>query len=450
MFLTIATTHNPATDLGYLLHKHPGKMHSKISSQGINYCFFSEVSEERCKACLLMDIAPRHLFKSKLEARFNIVNYNPYVNVRPYLASSLMSVAIAEMFGTAMNGRSKERQSLADTQIPLEAEISVLSCQEGPEFIKKLFEPLGYEVNIAPIMLDSQFADWGPSPYFYLKLKGTKRLSELLRQLYILIPVCDNFKHYWIDFAEQEKIVRMGEGWLPQHPMVSEITYRSLKHLKSLSQQALAQLLIGEANTGTEILGIENQSRPVRLNEQRMQAVAGELIKCGVKTLIDLGCGEGRFLETLIGFNQFQKIKGMDVSIQVLERASLLLNKSKVELIHGSLNYLDARTQGFDACVLMEVIEHFDPLRLPEVAHNIFGFIKSPVVIVTTPNREFNSKFATGGLRHSDHRFEWSRTEFQRWCECIGAKYVYQFRISFIGEVDSVLGGSSQMGVFTL
>jgi 3' terminal RNA ribose 2'-O-methyltransferase Hen1 len=397
-----------------------------------------------------MDIQLVHRYGSKKENAAG-VNYNPYVNERPFLASSLMSVAIAELFGTAMNGRSKERQTLADTPISLEAEISILPCKEGAEFIKNLFEPLGYEVIVNAIDLDTKFPEWGVSPYYHLRIKGVKKISELLRHLYVLIPVCDNFKHYWIDFTEQEKLIRLGEGWLPGHPLVAEITRRSMKHIKSLSQQALEQLLMGEAELAPKTNGVQGDKISLSLNQQRMQAVTEELVSQNVKSVLDCGCGEGKFIEMLLSNKHaFQQIKGMDVSIKDLEQAASRIGEKRgISLIHGSLNYLDARTKDFEACVLMEVIEHFDPMRLPEVEKNIFSFIQAPLVIVTTPNREFNSNFVKKGFRHTDHRFEWNRAEFQQWCETISQKFRYQFKIKYIGALHPELGAPTQMGVFT-
>ena len=458
MYLSISTTHKPATDLGFLLHKNPDKVHTKIGSQGMNYCFFPIATEDHCTACLVLDIPITHEYRKKMANPR--LNYNQYVNDRPYVTSSLMSGAIADMFGTALNGRSKSRQELAETEIPLEIEISVVNCEDGETFIRSMLEPLGYDVAVQCFPLDEAHPEWGMSPYFNLKLTTKKRLSEMLRQLYVLLPVFDNFKHYWIDFAETDKLLRMGEGWLANHPMAKVITQRSLKHLKSLADETLEQLLVIEPDLQIESRrrGIEEQAeRKIGLNEQRLITVAQELAKCGAKSVLDLGCGEGKLLEKLIPNIKFEKIVGIDVGIKDLERATQKLEKfkaverfnAKFKIYHGSLNYYDSRTVGFDASVLLEVIEHIDPIRLDAVTKNIFEKIGSRTIILTTPNREFNIRFVDRGFRHPDHRFEWNRDEFQKFCESMKEKYNYSYEIKFIGEVDPELGGPTQMGVFT-
>jgi 3' terminal RNA ribose 2'-O-methyltransferase Hen1 len=464
MYLAISTTHFPATDLGFLLHKNPDSFLSKQSNQATLNCFFSEASAHRCTACLVMEISPLHSYQNKQASdsrRSQSKNQNHFVNDRPYVASSLMSVAISEIFGTALNGRSKERPELARSHIPLEAEISVVHCEEGESYIRKLFEPLGYELEIENLPLDEQFPEWGLSPYFNLKIKATKTLSQLLRQIYILIPVLDNSKHYWIDFSEQDKLLRMGEGWLATHPLVDEITRRALKNISSMSREALTRLEIESPQEKIIKMSPEETfEKSIKLSDQRFLKVAEVLAKYEVKTVVDLGCGEGKFIRTLLPAKGIEKILGLEVGIRELDHAGKMLQKNlnntlnkksnkKATLIHGSLTYLDDRTKGFDACVLIEVIEHIDLVRLESVKHNIFSFIASPLIIITTPNRDYNAKFIKNGLRHPDHRFEWSRLEFQNWCSQVCQKFGYKFEVSFIGDEDPDLGGPTQMGVFT-
>src|SRR5207302_5231655 len=128
-----------------------------------------------------------------------------YVNDRPYVASSFLSVAIADVFGSALAGKSKERPELVETPIPLSAKLSVLPCRGGEEFLRRLFEPLGYAVTAKSYPLDDKFAEWGDSAYFTVTLEGNLRLRELLTHLYVLIPVLDNDKHYWVGEDEVAK-----------------------------------------------------------------------------------------------------------------------------------------------------------------------------------------------------------------------------------------------------
>jgi len=386
------------------------------------------------------------------------------VNDRPYAASSFLSVAIARTFGTAMTGRSKERQELADMPLPLEAQISALPCRGGESLLRRLFEPLRYEVTASGHPLDEKFPEWGESKYFTVTLKTTARLSDLLTHLYVLIPVLDDDKHYWVGDAEIEKLLRHGEGWLREHPERELITNRYLKHQKRLAREALSRLIGDEEPTADEVAEThareeEAIEKPLSLAEQRMGAVIAVLRGSDAKRVLDLGCGEGRLLRELLKDKSFAEIVGMDVSHRALDFASQKLRledlppiqKQRIRLIHGSLTYRDKRLGGYDAATVVEVIEHQDPPRLAAFERVLFEFARPQTVIVTTPNVEYNVKFETlpaGKMRHKDHRFEWTRAEFQTWSNTIANRFGYSVRFLTIGPEDSVVGSPTQMGIF--
>src|SRR5262245_55862064 len=201
MLLTITTTHNPATDLGHLLHKHPERLQSFSLPFGQAHVFYPEAAEDLCTAALLLDVDPVGLIRRGV--RFP--RLDQYVNDRPYSASSFTSVAISRVFSTALSGRSKSHADLAATPIPLKAHLAVLPCSGGEGILRRLFEPLGYAVRATNHPLDQNFPEWGDSRYFTVDLEGRVRLQDLLTHLYVLIPVLDADKHYWVDEAEVEK-----------------------------------------------------------------------------------------------------------------------------------------------------------------------------------------------------------------------------------------------------
>jgi 3' terminal RNA ribose 2'-O-methyltransferase Hen1 len=241
MLLTITTTHQPASDLGYLLHKHPDRVQSFDLSFGKAHVFYPEVGIERCSACLLLDVDPVGMVRGRnFGTSFLLAQY---VNDRPYAASSFTSVAIAQVFGSALQGRCKDRPELATTPIPLSARIDVLPVRGGERFLRNVFEPLGYTVEARGCPVDEQFPEWGESPYFAVTIAGTTTLANLLAHLYVLISVFDNAKHYWIGEDEMEKLLTKGAGWLAGHPEKEEITRRYLKFQPSLFREALARLV---------------------------------------------------------------------------------------------------------------------------------------------------------------------------------------------------------------
>ncbi len=465
MILSFTTTHQPATDLGYLLHKSPYRVHSFEEVFGKAHVFYPESSPERCTAAVLLEVDPIGLVRNRRGPSGEAYALEQYVNDRPYAASSFLSVAIARLFGTAMTGRSKERQELADTSLPLEVRIAVLPCRGGEDLLRRLFEPLGYEVEAAHHALDEKFPEWGESAYFTVTLKATVRLSDLLTHLYVLIPVLDDDKHYWVGDAEVEKLLRHGEGWLREHPERELITNRYLKHQKRLAREALSRLIGEEEPEAEEIAEThareeEAIEKPISLAEQRIGAVLAALRSCGAKRVLDLGCGEGRLLRKLLKDKTFAEIVGMDVSHRALEIASQKLRledlptmqKERIRLLHGSLTYRDNRLAGYDAATVVEVIEHQDPPRLAAFERVLFEFARPQIVVVTTPNVEYNVKFETlpaGKMRHRDHRFEWTRSEFQTWAAALGERFGYAVRFLPVGAEDAIVGSPTQMGIFT-
>jgi 3' terminal RNA ribose 2'-O-methyltransferase Hen1 len=461
MLLKISTGHRPATDLSFLLHKHPDKLQSVELSNGIAHIFYPEASEERCTAALLLEIDPIGLVRNSHEGGPESFSLGHYVNDRPYVASSFMSVALSKAFSTAMNGKCAKRPELVDQLMPFEVEISVLPAPRGGEIlIRKLFEPLGYNVDLERHQLDSKFTEWGQSKYFTLRLSGTTRLKELLSHLYVLIPVLDNEKHYWVGQHEVEKLLEKGEGWLQGHPEKEQITKRYLKGIGGLTRNALIRLMESEESSEVDDT-TESEVNTVRetLHYKRLSVVLQELKDLGAKTVVDLGCGEGKLLKMLLKEKQFEKILGMDVSHRTLEKAIQRLDyhdlapkqKERLSLIQGALTYRDKRLQGYDAAAIVEVIEHLDLNRLKAFERVVFEFAKPKTVVLTTPNREYNELFETmevGEMRHADHRFEWTRNEFETWANDVAVRNQYEVSFKPIGEVNDKVGAPSQMAIF--
>lgn len=464
MLLTITTDHRPASDLGYLLHKHPGRVQSFDLSAGRAHVFYPEAGEERCTACLLLEVDPIGLTRRMGRNQNGLLGQ--YVNDRPYAASSFLSVAISQVLGSALKGQCKDRPELAQTAIPLSVQLDVLPVRGGEGFLRRVFEPLGYEVEAAPGLLDENFPEWGASPYFSVRLLGTKRLSELLRHLYVLIPVFDNQKHYYVGDDELEKLLSFGADWLATHPEKEEIARRYLRFRSNLYRQALARLIVDEdpAEPGDDrpVDRAEDAlEQPLNLNDQRLGAVLAALRGSGARKVLDLGCGEGKLLRMLMQDRQFEEIVGIDVSIGALEAAQgrLKLDRlserdaRRVRLLHGSLMYRDRRFEGFDAASVVEVIEHLDPPRLAAFERVLFEFARPTTIVLTTPNREYNVNWPTlpaGRLRHPDHRFEWTREEFERWAGGVAGRFGYAVRHAPVGPVDESFGAPTQMAIFAL
>ena len=453
MLLTITTTHQPATDLGYLLHKNPVCLQSVEITGGQAHVFYPEATAERCTAALLLDLDPVGLVRGR-DGGFALAEY---VNDRPYVASSFLSVALSKAFGTAMNGTCKDRPALPALPLPLAVTVAVVSAPR-PDWPRRLFEPLGYAVETTAYPLDPTVPAWGDSPYYTLHLRHAgRRLQDVLAHLYVLLPVLDNDKHYYVDQQEAEKLLHRGGDWLPRHPERDFITRRYLRHLAGIVNPTLARLLEDEE----EALEESPSAPKLTLHDQRLQQVAHEIYQLAPKRVLDLGCGEGKLLRLLLRQPKIEFILGMDVSHQALSRAAQRLRlaempprqRARLELVQGSLLYRDERLAGFDAAALVEVIEHLDESRLASLEAVVFGHARPAHVFVTTPNAEYNQLYeqlSAGEFRHADHRFEWTRAEFAAWATGVAARHGYQVRIEGMGEAAEGVGAPSQLAVFGL
>ncbi|HJT65312.1 MAG TPA: 3' terminal RNA ribose 2'-O-methyltransferase Hen1 [Pyrinomonadaceae bacterium] len=464
MLLTITTTHQPATDLGYLLHKNPARLHTFPLSFGAAHVFYPQADANACTAALLLDVDPIGLVRNRRGPAGEGGTLDQYVNDRPYVASSFLSVAISRVFGSALGGRSKGRPELAAQRIPLQARLSVLPCRGGEDFLRRLFEPLGYKVVTERHSLDEAFPEWGESPYFTVQLSGETRLQDLLTHIYVLVPVLDNEKHYWVGDDEVEKLLRHGSGWLSSHPERDEITRRYLKYRRDLARDALARLNEEESPEVDFKEAIHDSEeevveRKLNLNEQRLNTVVAALKSANAKRVLDLGCGEGKLLRVLLADRAFDEIAGVDVSHRALEIAAERLRlerlpdrqRNRLKLVHGSLMYRDDRLGGFDAAAVVEVIEHLDQARLAAFERVLFEFAKPETIVLTTPNVEYNARFENlpaGKFRHKDHRFEWTRAEFRNWAGGIGERFRYGVRFLPVGPEDVELGPPTQMAIF--
>lgn len=470
MLLTITTTHQPATDLGYLLHKNPARLQTLEVAYGQAHIFYPEATPERCTAALLLDIDPIALVRNHRGPAGDGFALEQYVNDRPYAASSFLSSALSKAFNTAMNGTCKDRPELPDLLLPFEATVAVMPAA-SVEQLERLFGPLGYEVDAQAHPLDPTMPDWGNSRYFTLRLRhAALRLRDLLTHLYVLIPVLDNNKHYWLDQSEAEKLLHRGGEWLPQHPEREYITRRYLRFAE-LVNPTLERLLAYDELAPEDEMSMElaetAETEPddaqaagkQHLHDLRLERVAEEIRRIGAKRVLDLGCGEGKLVRRLLKVAHIEHILALDVSWRELERAQQRLHvrempprqRERLTLTQGSLLYHDPRLAGYDAAAVVEVIEHLDETRLAAFEQVVFARAQPGAVLVTTPNADYNQRYETlsaGQFRHSDHRFEWTRAQFMEWATGVAERHGYRVRVEPLGPEAAEVGAPSQLAVF--
>jgi 3' terminal RNA ribose 2'-O-methyltransferase Hen1 len=466
-----ATADGPdATDLGYLLHKHPDRLRTVEVSNGEAHVFFPEATPERCTATMLVEIDPIALSRRR-DRQASAPTLEPYVNDRAYAASSLLSVALGKLFGTALSGTCEQRPALVDHRFDLTVELPTVRAVGGAELVQRLFAPLGWSVTCRSVPLDPTVEGWGDSQYLSVRLTGKQTVKAALAHLSVLLPVLDDRKHYWVNGAEIDKLLRRGEPWLADHPERDVISRRYLRS-GDLTRQALARLTEPdptddpdgarpESTTGDHPAAEREAAleKPLTLNQQRLAAVAAAVVDLGGGSVVDLGCGEGRLLQRLLDEPSVTKLVGVDVSLRSLDSARRRLRldqlsarrQEQIELLQGALTYRDRRLEGFDVACVVEVIEHLDAERLDVFAQVLFGQAEPRAVIMTTPNREFNVHFPSlpaGQFRHRDHRFEWTRAEFVAWATDAAETYGYTVTFDAIGPDEPTTGSPTQLGLF--
>ncbi|WP_375386922.1 3' terminal RNA ribose 2'-O-methyltransferase Hen1 [uncultured Amnibacterium sp.] len=450
MILTVSYEPDPdsqadATALGHLLHKHPDRVQRFSAPVGDVHVLYPESSEKRCTAAVVLEVDPIALARST-RFRSDPGALGHYINDRPYVASSMLAVALGTVFRTAMTGRSDAFPELAAADLPLTISVPVVAVRGSEEdLVRRLFEPCGWAVGETVVPLDPAYPAWGASRYRSVTLRGRMPLARALRQVYVLLPVLDDTKHYWVSDDEVDKLERNGSGWLDDHPERALIARRYLLHQRALVEQAV------------EATDAAPRDRP--LAAQRADAVLQALHDAGASSVVDMGCGPGALLARLAKDRTFRRIVGVDVSARSLETAARVLGlaqasdaeRERIALRHGSVVYRDPSLADLDAMVLMEVIEHVDPSRLDALEDAVFGAAHPATVVVTTPNAEYNALYPglrAGDRRHDDHRFEWTRAELRAWAEGIASRHGYRVSYRPVGAEDAALGAPTQLALF--
>jgi 3'' terminal RNA ribose 2''-O-methyltransferase Hen1 len=442
MLLTITYKGKDTQDLGYMLFKNPNRPQSVKLTTGSAYVYYPKVSDEETTIALLLDINSLDLAKGEKGKDVQPQSLFDYVNDRPYVASSFLATAMNKVFGTAISGRGDEYQELVDSKLNLSATIHMFPCPVDKERINKVFEPLGYEVNYETFLLDNKFPEWGDSKYVNLTVSGNVVLRDLLKQIILLIPVFDKFKHYDVSNQDElNKLLKLGDGWLSDHPEKDFIVNRYLQFKKGLVNKAQEHLK-SDVDEIEESIDKAVTEKEESLNTTRFNSVINELIKIEAKSVLDIGCSNGKLLEAIRDKMPNIKLAGIDVHLKAVSIADKMANKKdldKIDFFQSSILYKDKRFKGYDAVTAIEVMEHIDEFKLYLFEKVLFGYINPRVAILTTPNKDYNENYDNinnKGLRHFDHRFEFTKREFESWVTKICSKYGYIYFFKSIGKAD--------------
>lgn len=448
MQLTIKATGRDVEVISYLLAKNPNNIYERSHNGHLVRMFYSKFNKEEVEVTFFVTPDPIDLSRNSSE-NYDITSY---INDREFVVSSIFCTFIRSALGTALNGKPKEEYaSWVNHPFSFQFSFGPLASNLSDQQILDLFQPLGYKIDITYGNVDYRIKIKSKSTARYITLKGLTTLQNGLRQLFVLIPVLDNYKHYYIDEKEIEKIERYGEGWLETHPQREFILRQALrfKELYTLIEKDSDNKLAKEKEKEVPV--------KVRLNDLRYEKIIDYINNLRNKeSIVDFGSGEGK-LSLRLGFiNGIKEILAVEPSesatLKALKRFEKAKQKENFILptpIMGSLFYYDERLKQKDVMILCEVIEHIDEYRLPKIMETILKDYQPRVLIITTPNREYNQVYDMGEeYRHPDHRFEWTREEFNEWCKKQNNAGYYDLTFDGIGEEHELFGFSTQMCLF--
>ncbi|MGI2326725.1 3' terminal RNA ribose 2'-O-methyltransferase Hen1 [Planococcus sp. YIM B11945] len=443
MQLTIRASGDNVKAVSYLLSKNPNNLYERNHKGHLVRLFYSKFTDEEMEVTIFVTPDPIELIQNKSNS-FDITHY---INDREFAVSSIFCSFIRSALGTALNGQPKEEYAeWVPYQFPFTIEFGPVASALSDRQLKDLFEPMGYEVGIARPDIHYSFDLKEKSSVRTLTLNGKQTLQNSLRHLFVLIPVIDNYKHYYIDEKEIEKLERYGEGWLENHPL-RDLIYRQALRFKEVYS------LVESSNEE------EKKAEPLRkarLNELRYDKIVEMAKQLSPTSIVDFGSGEGKLAVQLGFLNGVRKVLAVEPSqtatakaIKRFEKVRDQANFIEPETLWGSLYYFDERLKGKDLMILCEVIEHIDEERLPKAFDTILNSYAPTSLIVTTPNREYNEIYDMDDhFRHDDHRFEWTRQEFRDWCTARNHHGHYELEFMGIGEEDLQQGFPTQMCVF--
>lgn len=451
MQLTIKAIGENSRVISYLLSKNPSNLYDRDEKGSRVRLVYTAFTEEETEILIYVTPDPVELVRNSP----NTFDITQYINDREFAVSSLFCSYIKSALATALNGKPKEEFiKWVDYKFNLVLGFGPVASDLPDAVIESIFTHLGYEVNIERGLTDYSFQLKSRSSVRYITLTGHQTLQNAMRHLFILIPVMDNYKHYYMDKSEVDKLERYGAGWLDDHPMRDLIIKRSLKFKELIREVAVPQK---EVFIKEESETVEETEVKVRLNEQRYQTIVDIVTNLPHKeTVVDFGSGEGK-LSVRLGFAPgVKEILAVEPSQMSQLRAMQKWDKARASegflaptQVWGSLFYFDTRLCDKDVMILSEVIEHIDEFRLPPIMETVFVQYTPKTIIINTPNYEYNVVYEMqDNLRHRDHRFEWTREQFNSWCNELSAKYKYSVNIGGIGEEDQDFGFPTQIAVF--
>lgn len=455
MQLAIKATGEGAKMLSFLLSKNPQNLYDRMEKGYRVRLTYTVFSDSEVEALIFVTPDPVELVKNSPDT----YEITQYINDREFVVSSIFCSNTRSALGTALNGRPKEEYlDWAKHAFQLTIGFGPVATDLPDAAIKNLFEPLGYQTEIERGRADYNFQFKERSSARFINLQSKVTLQNALQHLFVLIPVLDDYRHYFIDEREIEKLERYGEGWLADHPLKELIIKRTLRFRELIDQMVLNSHqteLINEAVTPEPNIS----SQPVvRLNELRYQRLVKIIEDLPAReSIVDFGAGEGKLsvrLGFIPGVKEILAVEPTEKEqLRALKRFSEASRKDDFiapTLVWGSLFYYDEQLCGKDVMILSEVIEHIDESRLPRVMDTILGSYKPQVLLITTPNAEYNPVYQMEeGIRHKDHRFEWSRAEFAEWTYSLARNYAYEVQIDGIGEEAEGYGHPSQLAILT-
>ncbi|KQY91115.1 3' terminal RNA ribose 2'-O-methyltransferase Hen1 [Paenibacillus sp. Root52] len=476
MHLILQASGEDAAVVSHLLAKNPNNIYDRTDKGVRVRMVYTRATSSETEVLIHAEPDPVDLVRGSPDG----YDITQYINDREFVTSSLFCSYIRSALGTALNGKPKEEYTKwVEHPFDLQLSFGPVASDLPDRVVEELFSHLGYAVTLEREELSYSFDLKKRSSVRRIILRGQETVQNALRQLFLLIPVLDNYKHYFISEDEIDKIKRYGDGWLETHPHKELIVKRTLRFAELIRkyESKEGRLSISDnkplsaedvENDRNELAERSNEASTEAstddvltddLNELRYRAITEVVARLPHRQrIVDMGAGEGKLsarLATIAGVESILAVEPSGQSrLRAMERFAKLEGRHGVfampEPIIGSLFYFDEQMQHQDVMILCEVIEHIEAYRLDGIMNTLLQEYQPEVLIVTTPNKEYNDVYAMEqeSFRHHDHRFEWTRAELAERCVEWSAGTNYTYTIQGIGEQVEGYGQPTQMIIF--
>lgn len=445
-------------NVGFIIHKNPTNKYLNVKEKLGNVNIFFKNENNTLNIDHVFELNSLDLFRKSNQG--HIDNIDHYVNDQSYTINSMFSSILNKVYSTCVN--KKDINTLKEFQISVEFGVVRLH-KIKIDTIKDIFIELGFDFQYERLPYNpmsketTQFLNDMSDNYIFKLSHNSMSFNKLFNILIVMTYVYNVNRHFEVSQDQLVKLIERNSEWLKEHSKKQLIVQRFLSYKKELTTQALSLLEIESLDSETIINpNSENEiEKRESLGEKRYKKiyeVVNSLSEGNQVSVVDFGSSTGKLIRSWLysdfDLSNISEYTLTDVNSKDLSFASRKIDLKKnhfINIAHSSLEYFDKRFVNKDIGIMCEIIEHIEPRKLNSVLKNILENYNIKYLIITTPNFEYNKVYGIDGFRHWDHRFEYTRAEFENFKKHLSVDLNVDILDSgFIGEEHIEFGGSTQ------